>query len=233
MKSFVTATIAAFLLAISSMSIADPPPQDLPGFTVTANPCSYGVTCIFGPGMGTFLMEIPAYLPPAYDSIPMEDNSLIATCKSMRDRARQMGCDVNNPPSAPRFPSPTQGQWYSNGCGDGSWKSEIGRYIAGYDVPGYTGDLTNPLPGVSFASACAYHDQCYYLFAKFPCDNGFGRKLNEICNTAGPCTVSCFTLRDRYVKAVENYGQHAYDSDHQDMECAKISKTLSDGDCMS
>lgn len=232
MKSFSGVAASAFSLALSAAPIALGQ-QTLPRINVTANPCSYGVTCIYPGGMDAFLVPMQPILPPQADSIPVEGDQLVATCKSMRDRARQMSCDVNNPPPAPGFPSPTQHQWYSNGCGDGSWKSEIGRYIAGYDVPGYTGDLTNPLPGVSFASACAYHDQCYYLFAKFSCDNVFGRKLNDICNTAGPRAVSCFTLRERYVKAVENYGQHAYDSDHLDMECAKISKTLSDGDCTS
>lgn len=234
MKSFFAAAIVAFLLAISSMSIADPPPQDLPGFKVTGNPCLYGTTCIFGPGMDMFLMEIPAYLPPEYDSIPVEDNSLVATCKSMRDRARQMACDVNNPPPVPSYPSPTQGEWASNGCGDGSWESALGSAILLAGIPLYTGDLTHPLPGVSFEAPCATHDRCYHTGFKSTCDTRLRTDIRNVCDGASSITRGqCYILTDLYKSAVDNRGQNAYDTDHRNMECAKISKALRNGECTS
>jgi hypothetical protein len=232
MKSFSVVAFATFLLALSALPVANAQ-TTLPPVNVTANYCDYAANCTFASGFSAFMVPIGPAFPPNVDSIGLDDEPLVATCKSLRDRANQLSCNTNNPPPAPFFPSPTQGAWASNGCGDGSWKSEIGRYIVGYDVPGYTGDLTNPLPGVSFAPACSYHDQCYYLWAKGTCDDGFAKRLFDICNVTGPRAPACFTLRDRYVKAVENFGQGAYDTDHRNMECAKISKKLRDGDCVA
>lgn len=232
MKSFSVVALATFLLALSALPVANAQ-TTLPPVNVTANYCDYATSCTFASGFSAFLVPMGPAFPPNVTSIGLDDDPLVATCKSLRDRANQLGCNTNNPPPAPFFPSPTQGAWVSNGCGDGSWKSEIGRYIVGYDVPGYTGNLTNPLPGVSFAPACTDHDQCYYLWAKRDCDNKFADKLMNICNAAGPRAPACFTLRGRYVKAVEDFGQHAYDSDHRDMECAKISGKLGNGDCVA
>lgn len=233
MKSFTAVAAVTVLLALSSTSIADTPPT-LPPINVTANPCSYGVTCIFAPGMDAFLMEIPAYVPPAYDSIPVEDEFLIATCKSMRDRARQMGCDVNNPPPAPFYPSPTQGAWASNGCGDGSWKSALANAAIGA-ASLFTEDLTHPLPGVSFEGPCAFHDSCYYTLAKGFCDLRFGDKIrSDVCSGAtGFVRAQCYALADLYQSTVEQLGQSAYDSNHRSMECAKIANALKNGDCAS
>lgn len=233
MKSFSAVAAIVFSLAVSAVPIAGAQ-TTLPPINVTANPCSYGVSCIFGPGMDMLLMEIPAYVPPAYDSIPFGDSSLIATCKSMRDRARQMGCDVNNPPPAPSFPSPTQGAWASNGCGDGSWKSALANAAIGA-ASLFTEDLTHPLPGVSFEGPCAFHDSCYYTLAKGFCDLRFGNKIrSDVCAGAtGFARAQCYVLADLYQSTVEQLGQSAYDSDHRSMECAKIANALKNGNCAS
>lgn len=222
MKSFSAVAAAACLFVLLAVSGADAQ-TTLPPVNVTANPCDYGITCVYASGFGDFLEPIRA-LPPAVDRIPVDDGpSYVATCTSLRDRARQIGCDVNNPPPVPHFPSPTQGQWVSNGCGDGSWKSKIGQFILG------VGNLDEPLPGFPFRPACEFHDQCYHTGFKSYCDLKFGNQLAEICVTSR----ACGDIAAKYEDAVHHFGQSAFDSDQQAMECAKISKDLRDGDCVS
>lgn len=242
MKSFSIAAAAAFLLALSSAAIAGLPPTTLPPVNVTGDPCSYGFTCIYPSGFSNFLAPIINF-PPDVARIGPEDFSLISTCNSMNgrakqiltDRAKQIHCNVDNPPPAPHFPSPTQGQWASNGCGTGTWLSDtIYPRIAGLGIPGYTGNLTHPLPHVSFEDACAYHDSCYYTGSyKSLCDIGFLNQMTDACSSAGSYASSCRALRNEYYEAVNLGGGDAYDDDHRVMECAKISNALKNDDCVA
>lgn len=230
MKSFFAAAAVSFLLSLSSAASADDP-ITLPTIPVVGNPCGYAFTCVYGRGMSAFLVPIPAPPSPLIPiaSVSPEDYSLIATCQSLRDRARQTGCNTNDPPPAPYFPSPTRGQWVSNGCGSGSWSQKFGQFIGYIGVDGFTGDLDEPLAGFSFASACAGHDSCYYTGYKSGCDLRFGAALADVCGTI----KACLDIAADYQSAVLLAGQSAYDNDHRDMECAKIAKTLRDGDCAS
>lgn len=222
MKSFTAVAVAIAVLGLASVPIAHTQ-TTLPPVNVTANPCQYPVSCIYGSGMDMTLFPTPQYVPPMADSIPSEGGGLVATCKSLRDRARQTGCDVNNPPPAPFFPSPTQGAWVSNGCGDGTWKSKIGQFILG------VGNLDEPMPGFSFRPACEFHDQCYHTGFKSFCDLKFGNMLADICVTSR----TCGDIATKYEDAVHHFGQSAFDSDQQIMECAKISKDLRENNCTS
>ncbi len=223
MKSFTAVAAVCALLVLAGVSVGRAQ-NTLPSINVTANPCQYPVTCIYGPGMSMGLFPAaPQFIPPLADRIPADYGSLIATCKSLRDRASQMGCDTNNPPPVPGISSPTQGAWVSNGCGDGSWKSKIGKFIVG------VANLDEPLPGFSFRPACVDHDKCYHVGFKSFCDLKFGGKLAEICVTSN----ACGEIAAKYEDAVHHFGQSAYNSDQWDMECAKISKDLRDGNCAS
>lgn len=68
MKSFFAAAAVSFLLALSSAASADDP-ITLPTISVVGQyqPCSYGATCVYGSGMGTFLVPIQAP-PPAVNT---------------------------------------------------------------------------------------------------------------------------------------------------------------------
>lgn len=221
MRPFIVVAAVTILLSLSSMPIASGQ-TTLPPVKVTANPCDYGISCTFASGGSAFLVPMSHAFPPANDSIGRQED-LVATCKSLRDRARKIGCNVNNPPPAPSFPSPTQGSWQANGCGDGSWKSQIGQFILG------VGNLDEPMPGFSFRPACDFHDQCYHIGFKSFCDLKFGNKLADICATS----KTCGDIAAKYEDAVHHFGQSAYDNDQKVMECAKISKDLRDGNCAS
>lgn len=214
---------AAFLLAAVSAIVTVDAQTTLPPVNVEANYCDYAVNCTFSSGMDAFLVPIGPAFPPNADSISPDDNPLIATCNSLRNRAAQIGCDTSNPPPAPGFPSPTRGSWAPNGCGDDSWLSNVARQIH---------DLDNPLPGVSFRKACDDHDRCYHLWEKKGCDGQLARDLSEVCSKASDA-VACLNVATLYTDAVVVKGQAAWESDHLNMECAKISQKLRDGDCMS
>lgn len=232
MKSYCAVAVAACLLALSATSIADEP-QDLPGYNIIFVPCAYVYACVYMSPISSSLMFTapPNPYPPIVSGVSEDFEVLVATCESLQDRANQIGCDVNNPPPAPYYPSPTLGQYQPNGCGIGNWFDEIGAHIVGLDVEGYTGDLDNPLPGVSFRAACDGHDACYHTGFKHRCDNTFAQELSRICSTASAAT-GCVMIAGRYTTAVDDFGQFAHTSDQLVMECAKIAKDLNDGNCV-
>lgn len=214
----------AYVTPVAKAQVTLPPVQ------VIGNPCAYVSACIFPGGMNSFLVPVQPVMPPIYASIPLGDdgNPLIATCSSMREKA-PIGCDVDDPPSAPGIPSPTRGQWQSNGCGAGGWFEKIGSHIVFSGTAGYTGNLDEPLVGFSFTSACAHHDQCYYVGFKSLCDLRFAGALADECQAIR----TCGDIAAKYEEAVLLVGQDAYDNDHRDQECAKISRALREGDCAS
>lgn len=228
MKPFSVTAFAAFLLALSAMPIANAQ-TTLPPVNVTANYCDYAANCTFASGFSPFLVPMSPAYPPDVISIGIDDEPLVATCKSLELGARLSNCNVNDPPAAPFFPSPTRGEWVSNGCGSGSWNQKIGQFIGYITVDGFTGNLDEPLSGFSFASACAVHDSCYYSGFKSGCDLRFGGALADVC---GPIKA-CLDIAAKYQEAVLLAGRDAYDADHRDMECSKIAKKLRNGDCAS
>lgn len=232
MKAFCEAVAITLFLVLASIPIADAQ-QTLPPVTVTANACGYGVTCVYpGGGVGD-LIPTPAYVPPLVGGIPTKEvGRLVATCKSLREYAQRNGCNTSDPPSAPLYPSPTRGNWVSNGCGDGSLKVEILRRIATLAVPGFAGDLTNPLPGVSFASPCASHDSCYYHNAKGACDDAFASRVTASCQAPAPGSGTCAKLAWAYTEAVKLGGGGAYNADQLAATCARISADLRRGNCV-
>lgn len=226
MRSFTAVAAVAFSLALSATSIAAQPPKTLPTINVPGV-CQYGDNCVFMSGNSLFLTPIVNF-PPDVASIGA-DEPLTATCQSLRDRALVIFCDTNNPPPAPYFPSPTHGQWQSNGCGAGRWYEQIAAHVVLDGIDGYTGDLDEPLVGISFASACAHHDNCYYSGVKSLCDLRLGGELADECLMI----AACGDIAAKFQEAVLLFGQAAYNSDHHDMECAKVSKDLRDGQCVS
>lgn len=227
---------AAFVLAALSAIVTVDAQTTLPPVNVEANYCDYAVNCTFSSGMDAFLVPIGPAFPPNADSISPDDNPLIATCNSLRNRAAQIGCDTSNPPPAPGFPSPTQGSWAPNGCGDGSITTRILMDILGSQIDGYTGDHTNPLPGVSFKEPCDAHDRCYHMSAsKSICDHAFAHSLDHSCHDQATDSLfaQCMLFAGAYATAVDEHGQSAYGADQWAMECAKISSELNSGNCVS
>lgn len=222
MKSFTAVAAVCALLVLAGVSVVRAQ-NTLPPVNVTANPCDYGISCKFDMGMSSFLVPMTPAIPPAVDSISPDGYELIATCASMRlSSAFIRDCDVNSPPPVPGFPSPTLGTWFPNGCGDGTWKSEIGRHVLGI------ADLDMPLPGISFQPACNHHDSCYHTGFKKFCDMRFAGELANICGSSTPCIDKAFL----YSEAVDHFGQGAYDKDQRNMECAKIADALKNGECI-
>lgn len=236
MRKFCEAVGMALLLVLVSVPIADAQ-QTLPPVNVTANACGYGITCIYpGGGLGDFLIPIAGYKPPMVPGVPKDAPiPLLATCKSLRDYANTFGCNTNDPPPAPLYPSPTRGNWVSNGCGDGSAGMDDARSAAQL-VPGFTGDFTTPFKGVSFATSCSKHDSCYYHGNKIACDNALFSNLAHDCTTqaSGVTYGACIALAAAYRLAVSGkHGQDAYNSDQFDWQCAKISSDLRRGNCVA
>lgn len=230
MKTFFATILATLLVVLPATSVAAENRPLWPAWQVTANVCDYVVSCTYASGIGDFMVPIRA-MPPAAGSIDPVTLELIATCKSLKDRAAQFGCNTNDPPPAPHFPSPTRGAWQANGCGIGNWFDTIGSHIIAPDVDGYTGSLDEPLTDISFKSACDNHDQCYYTGFKSVCDDAFARELANVCSAARGAT-GCMIIAGRYTTAVNDVGEWAYSHDHMVMECARISNTLKDGDCV-
>ncbi len=235
MKLVYAIAAGIFLLASFTATIANGQ-TTLPGVNVVANPCSLPATCVYASGFDTFLIPPPPAFPPYVASIDPSVESLVATCKSLRDQARRLGCNLDDTPPAPGFPSPTQGAWVSNGCGDGSITTNILIGLLGSEIDGYTGDPTNPLPGVSFKSPCAGHDQCYHMSSsKTVCDNVFAHALDNACHEHASDTVfaQCLAFAGAYATAVKQHGQDPYNDDQRIMKCAKINSDLDHGNCVS
>ncbi|MFN3843674.1 MAG: hypothetical protein ACK4RW_10500 [Rehaibacterium terrae] len=138
-------------------------------------------------------------------------------CKNLR-RARPRGCSYHSPPSVPRLDP----GWVGNGCGDGSWRTRAAEFLLGLIVDGYTGDLNNPLPGVSFFGVCQAHDYCYGIGAdRGRCDREFVESLGDTCQrSAGSYLSSCLLLAGAYGSAVVRYGRSAYDAAQSQRACA-------------
>lgn len=147
------------------------------------------------------------------DGIPIDKNLF---CQNLR-QGRPPGCSYSNPPSVPGFDP----GWMGNGCGDGSFASAIASELVSKSINGYNGNLDHPLPGVSFFGACQVHDYCYASgSSKHRCDQDFNAHMGNACQSSGSYMSSCHLLAGAYGKAVETFGQSAYNTAQGERACA-------------
>ena len=138
-------------------------------------------------------------------------------------------CDVDNPPSSPGFDP----GWTSNGCGDGSFKSAFAAAVGRLVLPDFGGELDNPLPGISFLGACAFHDRCYTTkISKASCDKSFFSQMELSCgsgsNTYGD---QCQDIAAAYFGVVGVEGDDAYAQAQQERECAAWAEDMEANKC--
>ena len=142
--------------------------------------------------------------------------------------ARPSNCSASTPPSTPLFDP----NWQGNGCGTDSFLTPLLQSVAGVNVDDYTGDLNNPLPGVSFVGACNTHDRCYGLGGSLAsCDTQFANDLQSICNGSGSMQSQCNTLRSRYVWAVGVGGEGAHADAQAEARCAAWHHDMEANEC--
>lgn len=171
--------------------------------------------------------ELP--LQPDQVSIPLDPAQVCANL----EQAQPPNCSLNNPPSMPGYDP----NWIANGCGDGTVASEVGEFLAGLVLPDHTGNLNNPLPGISFYGACAAHDKCYGsgggLYSKGMCDGIFNYNMDAACDAGSPTYApQCADIREAYVDAVEtSFGQSAYDAAQSNLACAAWASDMEENEC--
>lgn len=138
-------------------------------------------------------------------------------CKNLAGN-QPPGCTASSPPSVPGFdPS-----WVGNGCGDGSFALIFADSVVGHVIPGYTGDLDHPLPGISFYAACQHHDMCYGSMGsdKTVCDSDFKAALSNTCSSSSNYGFSCGVLTSLYYYAVRYLGSSNFNAAQGEMACA-------------
>lgn len=156
-------------------------------------------------------------------------------CAALKAKA-PANCSVDNPPSVPGFDP----NWSDNGCGDGSIQAAIGSALLDYVVPQYTGQLTTPLPGVSFADACRSHDACYSSFglwggtqSKGICDVGFDIKMGHVCQgvTSAITRNQCYSVKSAYLFGVQEGGGKAFTNAQAALACAAWAHDMEENEC--
>lgn len=152
-------------------------------------------------------------------------------CEKLDDRKPDQ-CDVDDPPLMP-----WQQDWETNGCGSGgisNWVASQAGFVTG--ISGWTGNLDEPLDGVSFLGACEAHDRCYYGglggATKRGCDDNFDGALTAVCSDVPFYQQSaCGSVADMYVAGVENMGNDAWESNHEAAECYWWAKDMQQSEC--
>lgn len=149
-------------------------------------------------------------------------------CENLK-LGKPAGCDANNPPSSPGIDP----NWVGNGCGDGTFKMVFAEAALTFSLPAYTGNLDQPLPGVSFFAACQAHDQCYGMApAKSWCDDYFHNRMYDACAAANPSYRSgCQGLADLFKHVVVAGGKSAHDAAQQNRMCAAWAKDMEENQC--
>jgi hypothetical protein len=158
---------------------------------------------------------------------PISDEYDGAFCTKLREEAPDDCQTGGTGPSVPGYDP----NWQGNGCGSagGGWlESAVAGYLLG-DYPQYTGDINNPLPGISFAAACNEHDACWGVGAdRNTCDNAFGAALAGVCGSNATCNgiaggyrfgVGTATGTENYDAAVAQYECAAWRHDMQQNNC--------------
>ncbi|KXI29436.1 hypothetical protein [Paraglaciecola hydrolytica] len=122
---------------------------------------------------------------------------------------------LGNGPATWSFPALT------NGCGAGGLlESTLTALATG--INGFTGNLDQPLTGISFISACNNHDMCYATQGgQNSCDTAFLRNLEVICSSyssQGGCLDFAYTYR----AAVGQAGASAYSNAGLAKQCKNV-----------
>lgn len=160
-------------------------------------------------------MEVNLQWLTQHNELPADDPAVDKDqfCDNLRGD-RPPTCAANlPPPSTPTYDT----NWQPNGCGDGSFQSDVADYIIGA-LPGGT-DLNVPSWGVNFRSACDAHDYCYGMgYGQVSCDNQFAVDLNNVC--ASSSNQGCGYYADTYAYAVRSRGATAYARSQAETACA-------------
>jgi len=119
---------------------------------------------------------------------------------------------LGNGPATWSFPALT------NGCGAGGALEATLVFLA-TGINGFSGNLNEPLTGISFLSACNSHDMCYATQGgQNSCDTAFLRNLEVICSSyssQGGCMDFAYTYR----AAVGQDGASAYSNSGLAQQC--------------
>ena len=228
-KTFERIAIFAALASLIAVANADDMPT-LP--VVKAVPSDLGgeVICY---GMECANMLDSIYTPPPLFPLEFEWIDPEPTTVDHEQFCRELaalkpaGCNASNPPSTPR----TDPNWQPNGCGDGSFISDIANFIVaqGYPESGGNG-LSQPAYDVNFKSACDAHDLCYGLLSgKATCDTQFRSNLRSICSSSS--NFACNGIADVYFYAVDRAGASAYNNSTLSYSCAVWSAEMKDNGC--
>lgn len=175
------------------------------------------------------LRGLPPQIEPPLNMAELDDRiSQFQFCSELSQaNPSPQTCDVNNPPSVPGIDP----GWVSNGCGDGSIFSDVGQEVAGLGLAGYTGNLNNPFPGVSFYGACMGHDACYGSGTlRDSCDVDFFSSLQARCS-AGSFQSGCARIAERFHTAVSTFGAAAYHAALMQRDCATWARDMEQNGC--
>ena len=166
--------------------------------------------------------EIDAMLKKAVVEFQEVEEVVIDMCNVMSSLTPSI-CYQYSSISSPAvyiFKSPTYWSFppITNGCGAGSLGEAILTKVT-TGVNGFTGDLDQPLPNVSFTSACNSHDICYgSQNGESNCDDNFFNDLVAIC--AGDS--NCQTFAHTYRAAVGHAGSGPYSDSGQVKQCKEF-----------
>ena len=216
---------ALFLIGIcfgAQAQTTDFPPVIVTGTTTDGGMIEcFSVSC--ASAMSTTLIE----MQQANASYP-DDGTLDAAlfCRVLK-RKQPSNCNRSSPPSTPYWDP----GWQPNGCGDGSFGSNIANAIvaSGYPVTGGTG-LDQPAADVYFKPACDLHDQCYGMVSgKANCDNRFLADMNGICVSSN--NPACGSIANVYYQAVSTAGTNAYNASSQQNQCAAWAFDMKSNGC--
>lgn len=232
MNRRITISFIAAVIAASSPAQAQ---TNLPGVTVTAD--GWPILCA---GSDCAYL-IDTWKNPRTNQTPMGGGGSISLthdefCEKLENRAPDQ-CDAEDPPSVP-FVDPG---WEGNGCGTGGWADSLITILAHqYGTSGFTGNLDEPMDGVSFLNACNDHDQCYFgtpigTRSKSYCDNTLFEALGSVCAAAASYQQSnCEDIAFQYRGALGTAASdEAWEEDHDAMICALYAKDMDRNGCES
>ncbi|WP_340676885.1 hypothetical protein [Paraglaciecola sp.] len=145
----------------------------------------------------------------------------IELCNIMSNMAPS-GCTTFSSPYTSPFLGNGPATWslpaLTNGCGAGGLLETTLTALA-TGINGFTGNLDQPLTGISFLSACNSHDMCYATQGgQNNCDNVFYDNLKSICSSYSS-QGGCLTFAHTYRTAVGQAGDGAYSNAGLAQQC--------------
>ena len=106
----------------------------------------------------------------------------------------------------------------TNGCGAGGALETTLVFLA-TGINGFSGNLNEPLTGISFLSACNSHDMCYATQGgQANCDDKLYKDLEQICGNYSN-QGGCMTFAHTYRAAVGQDGDEAYSDARLAKQC--------------